>query len=93
MERLEVDGEEGDYLTMSFTRSIGATGLDYIPEATNDLNDWAPLFGERVIRITRSGTREFVTVRSDTRLSDADAPSSVFLRLRVNLVDQDRSSN
>lgn len=71
-------------LTFTFTRSIGADDVTYIPEASSDLTSWEAVSSGHVVAVTRNGSREFVTVRDDVPLEGAP---DRFFRLRVQLLE------
>lgn len=85
VERLVVDGSEDDYRTLTFSRAIGAEDLVYLPEVSSDLTTWEPVAPDQVIRLSRDGSREYVTTR-DIMPSDENSRKR-FFRLRVQLAD------
>ncbi len=85
IETLTVDDQEAAYPTLTFTRSLGVDDLTFLPESSEDLQTWTPLPLEQIVRVERSGTRELVTIRGATPLTENTPPT--FFRLSVKLED------
>ncbi len=79
--RLTVDGVEGDFVTFTFTRSIGTDDLIYHPEVSSDMESWDPLPPANVVSIVREGSRETVTVRDVAMIEELNR--SRFFRVRL----------
>ena len=78
--KVAVSGSE--FLALSFSRPVGGSaGVNYVVEASNDLQTWRREVGEVVLHQTVvNGDRETLTYRTTTSLA---ASPRVFLRLAV----------
>lgn len=81
---VDLDGSEADYPTLSFDRLKRGEGIDYIIEASNDLQAWDSI-PTHAIEITdrADGVRERVTVRDEIPVSESRAHR--FLRVRIRM--------
>jgi hypothetical protein len=72
----------GEFLALSFSRPVGGSaGVNYVIEASNDLQTWRREVGEVVLHQTVvNGDRETLTYRTTTSLA---AGVRVFMRLAV----------
>jgi hypothetical protein len=68
------------YLTITYTRRVGATDLSFIIEASSDMVNWSSGSNTVPVSVTREGDEEVVVVRDALPLGQS---SNRFLRLRV----------
>lgn len=82
-----IDGETEHYLGLSFTRRADAGDLEYAVEASEDLENWARVPDENIVRWeANSDGTETITV-ADSVPMDEEETDRRFLRLRVKLLE------